>query len=375
MKEEEFRKLLEKSIDNTLTEKEEQLLEEFHEKLVVSETKPFFKYESDKSSLMDSIWFYITKKINAKRKSRAEKWKVMASTAAVFVGLLTIGHLYWEQTNKSLSTDPINMITLELEDGTIKVLEEEGMTNVTNKSGHVVGRQDKNQLIYDETKVSVNKLVYNTLTIPYGRTFELTLSDGTKAFLNAGSSLKYPIQFLEGMDRKVFVTGEVFLDVAKDKHHPFLVKAENLNVKVYGTQFNIQAYPEDDIAEVVLVEGSVGLYTNKDGSGELNKRLEPGYKASYDKKNKKITTDSVITEIYTSWMKGELVFRNMSFDNILKKMERHYDVKIINKNEELSKEMFNASFGNKPAIEEVFEELKVTYHLDFKINGNTITIE
>ncbi|WP_420603088.1 FecR family protein [Flagellimonas sp.] len=207
---------------------------------------------------------------------------------------------------------------------------------------------------------------YNTLTVPYGKTFELLLSDGTKAHLNAGSSLKYPVQFLNGMERKVFVSGEVFLNVEKDKDHPFVVGADDLNVRVLGTQFNVHVYPEDEVAEVVLVEGAVALYPENEAyHTDTSTRLEPGFKASFDKTDKKIETEAVMTDIYTSWMHGELVFRNMSFNNILKKLERQYNVNIINNNEGLSSEKFNASFGSKTFDQGSLGRTKndVSYHL------------
>jgi len=373
MKEKEFRKLLEKSINGSLTEQEEIALEKFEEEYRIHKNENNFKDEESKNSLKETIWLDINKNIEVSPKSTTKLWKV-ASVAIIAIGILFFGSKYATQKRDSIKLSPKDVITLELEDGTIKVLDEENNTPLFNASGSVVGRQNKNQLVYNDVDTKTEKLVYNTLTIPYGRTFELLLSDGTKVYLNAGSSLKYPIKFIEGKERLVYVTGEVLLDVTEDKKHPFIVNADNLNVKVFGTVFNVNAYPEDNVTEVVLVEGSVGLYTNETKAGEINKRLEPGYKASFSKQNKDIKTNAVITDIYTSWMKGELVFRNMIFDNILKKLERQYDVTIINKNKSLSNERFNASFGSKPPITEVLEELKITYHLDYVIDGNTITL-
>lgn len=373
MKEKEFRKLLEKSINGSLTRQEEIALEKFEEEYRIHKNENYFKDEESKNSLKETIWSDISKNLEEPPKANTKIWKV-ASVVIIAIGILFFGSKYTTQKSDNLELAPKDVITLELEDGTIKVLDEENNTPLFNASGSVVGRQNKNQLVYTDVETKTEKLIYNTLTIPYGRTFELLLSDGTKVHLNAGSSLKYPIKFIEGKERLVYVTGEVLLDVTKDEKHPFIVNADDLNVKVFGTVFNVNAYPEDNITEVVLVEGSVGLYTNETKEGEIDKRLAPGYKASFSKQNKDIKTNAVITDIYTSWMKGELVFRNMIFDNILKKLERQYDVTIINKNKSLSNERFNASFGSKPPIKEVLEELKITYHLDYVIDGNTIIL-
>jgi ferric-dicitrate binding protein FerR (iron transport regulator) len=216
--------------------------------------------------------------------------------------------------------------------------------------------------------------VYNTLTVPHGKRFELKLSDGTQVNLNAGTSLKYPIKFLEGQHRKVFLNGEAFFDVSKDTLHPFVVNADDLDVRVLGTRFNVSSYPEDDRTDVVLIEGSVGM--NKimeDFDKDTSTVLEPGFKGTFQKNSGKIEKKPVTTGIYTAWMSGELVFRNMTFQNILKKMERHYNVSISNTNADLGNEVFNASYG-KVTLEKVLKDLKLTHGINYSINQNLVTI-
>jgi len=292
------------------------------------------------------------------------------------IGILLLGTGYFFKTLVLNTSDNIpllqneNSITLEMENGSTKVINEDAQINIKNSNGSIIANQNGNELVYDNA-ASSEELVYNILRVPYGKKFNLRLSDGTKAYLNAGSSLKYPVNFLMGMERRVFLTGEVFLEVQKDSAHPFIVNADNLNIQVLGTKFNVNAYPEDETADVVLVEGSVQLSGDADQLDSI--LLKPGFKGSYNKRTQVFDTKEVITGIYTSWMEGNLVFRNMSFQNILKKLERHYDVVIINNNERLSSEKFNASFGDDPLIK-VLENLKTTYHIDFKIDKNQITI-
>jgi ferric-dicitrate binding protein FerR (iron transport regulator) len=269
---------------------------------------------------------------------------------------------------------PNDAITLELEDGTLKVLEADGTSIMTNNNGNVLLEQKGNQLIYSSDS-EVEKLVYNTLTIPHGKTFKLKLSDGTIVHMNAGSSTRYPIKFIKGSNRKIFITGEAYLDVTKDPSHPFIVNSNYLNIRVLGTKFNINSYPEDDVTEIVLVEGSVSLYDeSKIYAIKSSALLKPKHKAIFTRKNKDIQIHPVNTNIYTSWRNGELVFRDMTFNNILKKMERHYNITIINNNSNLSKTIFNASFGIVP-IEKVLQELREVYGISYTINNRTITIK
>ena len=124
---------------------------------------------------------------------------------------------------------------------------------------------------------SAETLVYNTLKIPYGKQFEVELSDGTIVHLNSGTTLRYPVAFLKNQNRKVFLTGEAFFEVAKDKAHPFTVSTQELNVEVLGTKFNASSYTEDVTTDIVLVEGKVALYKDKKENNNSVK-LTPGSK-------------------------------------------------------------------------------------------------
>ncbi|MCG1035413.1 FecR family protein [Polaribacter sargassicola] len=295
-------------------------------------------------------------------------WQKLSSVAAVFIGFVFTMLFF---TNNKVSKSLENNITLQLQDGTVKVLN--GQTSnikVLNANGQVIGKQKGNQLVYNKT--DSDTLIYNTINVPYGKTFGIQLSDGTKVKLNSGSSLKYPVNFVKGKDRLVFITGEAYLDVVKDTMKPFVVNTNTINVKVFGTKFNVHAYTEDDITEVVLVSGSVGLYKKEDNKDITY--LKPGFKASYKSESGEIYKTQVLTKIYTSWIDGELVFRDMDFDNILKKLERFYNIKIINNNTKLAKQKFQASFGRYPDIEQVFKELKMIYKIDYNINGESIII-
>ena len=374
MEEHKFRKLLGKYLDGSISREEKELLEKFSETLMSQGYEPFLSDEH-KAGIKDSLLAGIDSKIGVNQKSRQFwNWRIAASIS-LFIGLFGIAYFFLgNQKSNSSVGPPEDVITLQLEDGSVKIIEEHRTSEVVDKAGNVVGQQKGNQLVYGEDDFA-SELVYNTLTVPHGKTFELRLSDGTTAFLNAGSSMKYPVNFLKGKEREVFLVGEAYLNVAKDTLHPFIVRADELNIKVLGTEFNVSAYPEDDISDVVLVEGSVSLFTKTDDNNiGKNTLLEPGHKGSFDKGKNNITKKAVITSIYTSWMNGELVFRDMSFENILKKLERHYDVVISNHNTELSQKHFNANFGNEP-LGNVLEELRTNYGIEYEVNGDNITIK
>ncbi|MDI1305217.1 MAG: DUF4974 domain-containing protein [bacterium] len=298
------------------------------------------------------------------------------SVAASIIVLLSIGwsyqHGFFKQKNDAIINS--NEITLHLANGDVQIISAGKKSQVTDSEGNVVANHNGNKIAYD-TETPLEKLVYNTIKIPYGKRFELELSDGTIVHLNSGTTLKYPVRFIAGENRQVFLDGEAFFDVTKDKKHPFIVNADNLNIRVLGTHFNVSSYPEDNVTDVVLVEGSVGLYTaNEKFDANKNTVLKPGYKGSFNRKDNHIETKPVITDVYTSWMEGRLTFKNMSFNDINKKLERHYNVTIVNQNKKLANEKFYASFGDEP-IEKVLSYFNDVHGINYTIENNEILIK
>ena len=262
-------------------------------------------------------------------------------------------------------------IVLQLGNESAETIDTSERRSITDKDGKIIGKQEKNRLVYSNA-YSNGKLVYNTLKIPYGKKFEVQLSDGTVVYLNAGTSLRYPVQFVKNQSRQVYLTGEAYFEVSKDKAHPFTVNTQEVKVEVLGTKFNVNSYTEDVSSDVVLVEGKVSLYKDKKTT-ENQVYLLPGIKGSNTRGQQKITTETVNTDYYTAWVKGSLVFKNESFNSIIKKLERHYNVTFINKNKVLGREIFNARFDNEP-IEVVLKYFSDSYAIDYKIEGDKITI-
>lgn len=297
------------------------------------------------------------------------------AAAAVFIGLCFMGYQnkdFFMPTNTS-SFDPENSFVRIDTGNEIKIIDETDSLRIEDMYGNVVGQQFGNTIIYNQTEYS-DQIQYNTLIVPHGKMFVLSLADGTRVNLNAGTSLKYPVSFKRGEPREVFLDGEAFFNVTEDEAHPFIVKAQDLNVKVYGTQFNVAAYPEEEVLDVVLVEGSVGMFRNRIIKNDEPYMLQPGDMGSFNKSDKQISSKTVDPEIYTGWIRGELIFRNMKFKNILKKLERHYNYTIVNKNTDLGEEIFNANFGAQP-VEQIMDRFERIYGIKYLIKDRTIVIE
>jgi hypothetical protein len=329
-----------------------------------------FKTKKSEEKLLQ----FISKEKKVFKLKRVKMFFKYAASIALFISVT-----YFYNKNSALPlVDNKNIlseeITLKMDNGTIKVIDEKGSFTIQDTKGNIIGNQQGNELVYDTKKVT-DKLTYNTITVPYGKRFAVKLSDGTKVHLNAGTSFRYPVKFLKGKDRQVFVeTGEAYFDVVKDIKHPFIVNNNNVNIRVLGTQFNVSSYPEDMNMTTVLVEGSVSLYASQEKyDADKSTLLKPGFKAEWNKSNNFVSVEKADVEMYTAWIDGKIILKHMTFSSIIKKLERHYNVEIINNNKDLGKEFITATFDIE-TITQVFEVINKVHPINYSISNNKITI-
>ena len=263
--------------------------------------------------------------------------------AAIFALVLTTGISIY--LNDKPQANSKNEITLELNDGTKRIINPGSLQRIKNNQGDVVGLHKDDILVYGKSAGDRNKFIYNKLSVPFGKKFQISLADGSLVYLNAGSELKYPVHFVAGQTREVYLNGEAYFEVAKDSNHAFVVHAKGLDTKVYGTEFNISSYENDDNVKVVLVEGSVGVF--KEGVDKLDQNaimLIPNEKAELDFSDGKFLKEEVKVDKYTSWKDGVLIFENEKFESIIKKLERHFNVEIINEYDDINENKYTGVF-------------------------------
>ncbi len=172
----------------------------------------------------------------------------------------------------------------------------------------------------EDTEISIDQHTMNKLIVPYGKRSEIKLSDGTRAWLNSGSSLEFPSTF-SGDTREVFLSGEMYIEVAPDNNKSFLVHTSGYNVKVYGTKFNVSSYAGAS-SSVVLVEGSVSLQP----AGKQELFLSPKEQAVYSEATGTFETLIVDVPAFTSWKDGYLTFEDTPITEALKQIERYYNL-------------------------------------------------
>ena len=211
-----------------------------------------------------------------------------------------------------------------------------------------------------------NDNIYSDKTcieVPAGQMSNVVLCDGTTVQLNSGSKLIYSNSFNSG-NRWVKLEGEAFFVVKKDAEHPFLIKTESLDFKVYGTSFNVQAYGVDNEVNTTLIEGSLGVI-NKNGNELV--RLVPGENVRYEKVTKKLNVSIVEIDLYTSWKDGIITFKNERFKDIAGKIERWYNVKIIIKNPKLENELYMGTIMKNKPVDQILKVLSLTSSLNYCI--------
>ncbi|MCY3998738.1 MAG: DUF4974 domain-containing protein [Flavobacteriaceae bacterium] len=388
MSESQIKDLLFKYMSNTISKDELDLLEGLlEEKKAEDEIKDaldkHWKLWTEKEQTRDSIlpkdlFNQILSKAKVTEKKKVVKkfsWSPWSRIAAIFVGIIALaGFVYLQLNMEETLIIPDDKITLELEDGTIEIIEEDGTSTILGRNGNTIGNHIGNQLVYTSNQQSKD-LVYNTLQVPYGKRFELTLSDGTLIHLNSGTTLKCPIEFIaEKGIRRVFLKGEAFFIVAEDASLPFVVNTDGIHVKALGTEFNVSAFSDNPTTDVVLVEGSVQLDINSDSVAPSSLILSPGYKAQWSRElDTEFQVEKVNTLQHISWINGELLFRKSSLENMLKTFERHYNIAIVNHNEDLNGVLLNASFKKEP-IEYILTYLDDVLGLDYQIKDNTVVI-
>jgi ferric-dicitrate binding protein FerR (iron transport regulator) len=206
------------------------------------------------------------------------------------------------------------------------------------------------------------EILYSEVSVPFGQMSNLTLSDGTKIWLNSGSTLRYPERFAQN-SREVTLEGEAFFKVAKMPDKPFIVHSTKTEVRVLGTSFNMSAYSEDEASSLTLVEGKVALTNLLDNSKE---QLTPGQMGTVQKNKSGIAIHKVETQFYTTWVKGKIYFDDERLDEISLKLERWFNVDISFADEKLKSYRFTGTILKNKPVDQVMQALEILAPIRFK---------
>lgn len=233
------------------------------------------------------------------------------------------------------------------------------------QQGNVSVIKKNGELVYN-TEGKSSEIVYNTMTTPVGRQFNLVLADGSKVWLNAASSITFPTAFV-GKERKVIITGEAYFEIAHNASMPFLVESGKNTVRVLGTHFNVNAYDDESVVSVTLLEGSVNL-TNENSS----KLIKPGQQAQINKDEKISLIRDVDVDNVVAWKNGRISFQGADIGTVMRQMSRWYDVDIEYNNK--LDDIFYANMARSTMLSDVLKALELTKNVHFKMQGRKVIV-
>ena len=229
-------------------------------------------------------------------------------------------------------------------------------------------QQSSGMLVYSDSVVS-EYVDTNVLRIPKGGEFKLQLADGTRVYLNSATDLRYPVAFT-GPERRVYLKGEAYFEVAKDVEHPFIAVTDDVQVRVYGTSFNVNTLGADGV-RTVLVEGKVGI-RGQDLDREYV--LKPNELAFYDRNSRDMKIETVDPDLYTLWRKGIFVFERETLENIMNTLSLWYDMEVFFQSESAKQLHFSGHMKRYEQIEDILHAITDATGVVFTINDRTVCV-
>jgi len=370
--------LIKKYLNNTCTPEERAALESWYNMQAGSsddlEEPEYVKLEKD-------IWKHLNK---VTKPTTRINWSY-AAAAAILLTVCSTFYFSTRKTNVKLqNADTVtrimpgsNKAELLLEDGTVMALSDD-TTGMRLIQGAVkITKLPGGQLNYDATGVdeAVNDaeataqstIKYNMLRTPKGGQYQVNLPDGTKAWLNATSSLKFPTSF-NGQERIVEASGEVYFEVAVNKHKPFKVLSPGQTITVLGTHFNLSAYADEQITETSLMEGSVKVTSDRN-----TVIIKPGEQTLYNSSTKNIRVQSIDMEEVIAWRQGYFQFNDEDIKGIMRKLSRWYDIE-VSYSKDFVNQSFNGSISRFEDASKVLRMLEHTGTIHFKTEGRRVTV-
>ena len=216
---------------------------------------------------------------------------------------------------------------------------------------------------------ATKEIGYNTVNVPYGGTYTVELCDGTKVYLNSGTTLEFPSRF-DGKVRSVILKGEAYFDVARNVSKPFVVEVDEMKVKVLGTSFNVKSYVDEPGVYTTLVEGSVAILRD----GQPEKKIKPGEQAYYNKGVGTLSIAEVDVKEFTSWKDGVFYFKDIALEEILRIVSRWYDLEVFYMNQGAKSVIYSGKLPMYSSVEDVLRKFEISGDVRFELKGRTLTV-
>ncbi len=323
-----------------------------------------------------------------KLKTAGRRWNLPAAAAAILILLSASIYFFFPKSQKpelakAMPANPIpkndvapggNKAMLTLANGTTIVLDSASNGTLSQQGNIKIQKLNNGLVTYtvNGKQISENdEDFYNTISTPRGGQYRVTLADGTQVWLNAASSIRFPVVFT-GTSRTVEVTGETYFEVAKNKTVPFRVKASSSEIEVLGTHFNVNAYDDEPSIKTTLLEGAVKITVPASTTDQKQRFLKPGQQSAILKSGKINVIDNADIKEVMAWRNGRFQFKSSDLQSILRQIARWYDVDIEYRgNVSLH---FTGHLPKNEYVSKVFEKLELTGEVHFKIEGEKIIV-
>ena len=306
------------------------------------------------------------------RKRKLRKWRRIGyAAAAILLPFVLSISLYPESEQKNIPIQSTEIIpgtyqaVLTLSNG-----QDIFLSPITekNKLEATTATLEGNTLVYPETDTTTAP-VYHKITIPRGGEYILRLADGTRVWLNSETELEYPVVFTK-KQRQVFLKGEAYFEVAKNAQIPFVVTTSaGIDVKVLGTKFNVASYENDEQVTTTLAEGSVEV-----GDEKGSVRLKPEEQALFCKGDRSLRVQKVDVGMYLAWKDGKFIFEEQSLEQIMKQLQRWYEMSVFYTNEEVKQYTFSGDLKKYDDFDKIIRMLEEVSGIKISIKENCVVI-
>lgn len=261
-----------------------------------------------------------------------------------------------------------NKAVLTLADGSSITLDSMQNGALALQGGTKVAKLANGQLAYTDANTATKEVVYNKISIPRGGQYQITLPDGTKVWLNAASSLRFPAAFT-GKLREVELTGEAYFEVAQAANMPFQVKVKDMKIAVLGTQFNINAYDDEAMISTTLVSGSVNVI-----KGQATRMLRPGQQAQLTAQGVLEVSDRADMEAILAWKNGRFLFDGTPIELVMRQISRWYNVDVVYRGGTIQQH-FNGGISRDVPLSKVFKMLEATGAVHFSVENGQVIVQ
>ncbi|MEQ7799865.1 FecR domain-containing protein [Pedobacter sp. ASV1-7] len=381
----EFKELARKCHDNSASEEERIAFDHAYHLMLGRYTEWDREQMRDEETVKAEIYQSLTQRVILDQKNKTPKVKkrryfYVAAAVVLVVGLAGLFYFSKREANQVQQQFAVKQevvpgkqgATLILASGEKIVLSSADKGQLAQEAGVIITKTADGQLVYEIKNQSDSKKgQQNTLSTNKGETYQVRLPDGSMVWLNAASTLRYPVSFSGLKTRSVELDGEAYFEVAKNETLPFVVYTDREVVKVLGTHFNMSSYQDESISRTTLIEGKVSVSPNgKSDTGQL-KVLKPGEQGEVLQGNidvKKVNTEEVI-----AWKNDEFMFNNEDIRSVMNKISRWYDVEIVYKTS-AKNVLIWGSISRFKSITDVLKLIELTGSVHFKVEGRRVFV-